>query len=133
MVSGPIFDFRKVIHNFWHHDTRFRANSGCLLGTKWQKWWIYKSDSRIVKIVHSAYLTKTLFVFIRYNSVINNGRLKSFLTILVGQRVYYSLETWKAGRYFYYFLPKKIVDLVYFAFFLSFNQFADPFLCIHVL
>ena len=31
----------------------FRANSGCLLGTKWQKWWIYKNVSRIVKTVHS--------------------------------------------------------------------------------
>ena len=32
----------------------FRANSGCLLSTKWQKWWIYKNISRIVKIVHSG-------------------------------------------------------------------------------
>ena len=43
MVSGPIFEFRKVIHNFWHQDTFFRANSG-----------IYKNVSRVVKIVHSA-------------------------------------------------------------------------------
>ena len=32
----------------------FRANSGCLLGTKWQKLWIYKSVGRIVKIIHSV-------------------------------------------------------------------------------
>ena len=32
----------------------FRANSGCLLGTKWQKCWIHKNVRSIVKIVHSA-------------------------------------------------------------------------------
>ena len=32
----------------------FIANSGRLLGTKWQKWLIYKNVSRIMKIVHSA-------------------------------------------------------------------------------
>ena len=31
----------------------FSANLGCLLGTKWQKWWIYENVSRIVKIIHS--------------------------------------------------------------------------------
>ena len=31
----------------------FRANSGCILGTIWQKRWIYKNVIRIVKIVHS--------------------------------------------------------------------------------
>ena len=31
----------------------FIANLGSLLGTKWQKWWIYINISRIVKIVHS--------------------------------------------------------------------------------
>ena len=33
------------------------ANSGCLLGTKWQKSWMYKNVSRIVKIVRSALRT----------------------------------------------------------------------------
>ena len=37
MVSGPNFEIRKVIHNFWHQDPCFKANSGCLLGTKWKK------------------------------------------------------------------------------------------------
>ena len=32
----------------------FTANSGHLLGTKWQKWWIYKNVNKIVKIVYSA-------------------------------------------------------------------------------
>ena len=32
----------------------FRANSECLLGTKWKKLWVYKNVSRIVKIIHSV-------------------------------------------------------------------------------
>ena len=37
MVSGPNFEFRIIIRNFWHQDTFFRTNSGCHLSTKWQK------------------------------------------------------------------------------------------------
>ena len=39
----------------------FRANSECLLGTKWQKWWIYKNVSRIMKIVHSAIAIRKIY------------------------------------------------------------------------
>ena len=61
MVSRPNFEFKKVIHNFWHQDTPVcRANSEWFLGTKWQKWWIYKNVSRIVKIVHSGDYLPTL-------------------------------------------------------------------------
>ena len=28
MVSGPTFEFRKVIHNFWHQDTFFELIQG---------------------------------------------------------------------------------------------------------
>ena len=45
MVSGPNFGTKIPV---------FRANSGCLFGTKWRKWWNYKNVSRIVKIVHSV-------------------------------------------------------------------------------
>ena len=55
MVSGPNFEFKKVIRNI------FRGNSGCLLVTKWQKLWIYKNVSRIVKIVHSALAHHAMF------------------------------------------------------------------------
>ena len=41
----------------------FRANLGCRLGKKWQKCWIYKNVSRIVKIVHSGTADK----FKKYN------------------------------------------------------------------
>ena len=43
----------------------FRANSGRLLGTKWQKLWIYKNVIIIVKIVHSECVVyrKKLFTF----------------------------------------------------------------------
>ena len=44
----------------------FRANSGCLLGTNMQKWWIYKNVSRIVKIVHSADVTAVYAFAIKY-------------------------------------------------------------------
>ena len=50
MVSGPNFEFRKIIYNFWHQDICFRANSGYKMAKKW----IYKNVSKIVKIVHSA-------------------------------------------------------------------------------
>ena len=54
-VSGPSFEFRKVVHaSFNTKIPVFTANSGYLLGTKWQKWWFYKSVRRIMKIVHSV-------------------------------------------------------------------------------
>ena len=55
MVSEPNFEFKKVKSNFGTKIPLFRANSECLLGKKWQKLWIYKNVSRIVKIVHSAH------------------------------------------------------------------------------
>ena len=64
MVSGPNFEFRKIndlrsYTTFGPKIPVFRANSCCLLGTKWQKRWLYKNVSRIVQIVqivHSAVL-----------------------------------------------------------------------------
>ena len=40
----------------------FRANSGCLLDTKWQKWWLYKNVGRILKIVHGAHYSLLLLL-----------------------------------------------------------------------
>ena len=42
MVSGPNFEFRKIIATFGTKIPVFRAILGSLLGTKWQKWWITK-------------------------------------------------------------------------------------------
>ena len=52
--QGLILNLGRSYTTFGTKIPVFRANSGCLLGTKWQKWWIYKNVSRIVKIVHSA-------------------------------------------------------------------------------
>ena len=52
--QGLILNSRRSYATFGTKIPVFRANSGSLLGTKWQKWWIYKNVSRIVKIVHSA-------------------------------------------------------------------------------
>ena len=49
MASGPNFEFKKVMHNFWHQGPRY-----LFLEPNWQKLWIYKNVSRIIKIVHSA-------------------------------------------------------------------------------
>ena len=62
MVSGPNFEYRNVIHTtFSTKIPLFRTNSGCLLGTKWQKWWIYKNVSRIMEIEHSAAIWNACF------------------------------------------------------------------------
>ena len=52
--QGLILNSGRLYATFGTNIPVFRANSGCFLGTKWQKGWIYKNVSRIVKIVHSA-------------------------------------------------------------------------------
>ena len=51
MVSGPNFEFGRSYATFGTKMPVFSANSGSILGTKWQNWWIYKNVSRFVKIV----------------------------------------------------------------------------------
>ena len=53
-MQGLILNSGRSYATFGPKIPVFRANSGCLLGTKWQKWWIYKNVSRIVKIIHSV-------------------------------------------------------------------------------
>ena len=46
----------------------FRSNSECLLGTKLQKYWIYKNVSRIVNIVDSTFCHNSFFT-LNYRSL----------------------------------------------------------------
>ena len=60
--QGLLLNFIRSYATFGTKIPLFRANSGCLLGTKWQKWWIYKNVSRIMKIVHSAVVPSSLLL-----------------------------------------------------------------------
>ena len=53
--QGLILNLGRSYATFGTNIPVFRANSGSLLGTKWQKWLIYKNVSRIVKIEHSEW------------------------------------------------------------------------------
>ena len=48
--QGLILNSGKSYATFGTKIPVFRANSGCFLGTKWQKWWIYKNVTRMMKI-----------------------------------------------------------------------------------
>ena len=58
--QGLILNLGRSYTTFGTKIPVFRANSESLLGTKCQKWWIYKNVSKIVKIVHSAQYSRYL-------------------------------------------------------------------------
>ena len=50
---GFILNLWRLYTTFSAKNSVFRANSDWLLGTKWQKWWLYINVSKIVKVIHT--------------------------------------------------------------------------------